>query len=278
MKKTNRLGVGSILIHVAMFALAATWLYPYIWMFISSLKPSSEIYNTSLFSGTFSLDNYRFLFDTTERIKKPFFGAMLNSLFISIIVTASVTITSIYVGYALAKIKFRGAELFKNFLIFQMVFPTFMFILPQYVLIKELGLINSYGALILPFIMSGWGIFMISQSFKGTPNDYIFAAKLDKASLWQTLTNIMFPLNKAIIAIVALFTFTGIWDNFLWPLIVVTDQDKMPLSVLLATFSKSYGVYVGAVLAGSVIQTAPLLILFILFRKYFLQGMSLSLK
>jgi multiple sugar transport system permease protein len=159
-----------------------------------------------------------------------------------------------------------------------MVVPAFMFTLPMFVLIRELGLIDSYSALILPAAMSGWGIFMMSQSFKGTPDDYIDAAKLDRASLKQIMFNIMVPLNRAVFAIVALFTFTGTWDNFLWPLIVMRDYDKMPLSVLLATFAKQYGFYVGPIMAGAVLQTLPLLILFVLFRKYFLQGMSLSLK
>ncbi|PSU14420.1 carbohydrate ABC transporter permease [Photobacterium gaetbulicola] len=261
-----------------MIGLALSWLYPYVWMFMASLKPSSEVYTTSLFGGNLSLDNYAFLFDTSDRADRPFLRTMFNSLFVSLTITASVVITSMYIAFSLAKLKFKGQEAFRGFLIFQMVFPAFMFILPQYVLIKELGMIDTYGAMILPFVMSGWGIFMMSQSFKGTPNDYIFAAKLDRANLWQVITQIMMPLNKSIIAIVALFTFTGAWDNFLWPLIVMQDAEKMPLSVLLASFSKSYGVYIGPVMAGSVIQTMPLLMLFILFRKHFLQGMSLSLK
>ncbi|AJR09473.1 carbohydrate ABC transporter permease [Photobacterium gaetbulicola Gung47] len=274
----NRITFGSLIAHFLMIGLALSWLYPYVWMFMASLKPSSEVYTTSLFGGNLSLDNYAFLFDTSDRADRPFLRTMFNSLFVSLTITASVVITSMYIAFSLAKLKFKGQEAFRGFLIFQMVFPAFMFILPQYVLIKELGMIDTYGAMILPFVMSGWGIFMMSQSFKGTPNDYIFAAKLDRANLWQVITQIMMPLNKSIIAIVALFTFTGAWDNFLWPLIVMQDAEKMPLSVLLASFSKSYGVYIGPVMAGSVIQTMPLLMLFILFRKHFLQGMSLSLK
>ena len=199
-------------------------------------------------------------------------------MFITVTVTVSVLVTSVMVAYALAKTRFPGREKVRSFLVFQMVVPSFMFVLPLFVLIRELGLIDSYSALILPAAMSGWGIFMLSQSFKGTPDDYIEAAKLDRANLRQIMFNIMVPLNRAVFAIVALFTFTGTWDNFLWPLIVMRDVEKMPLSVLLATFSQQYGVYVGPIMAGAVLQTLPLLILFILFRKYFLQGMSLSLK
>ncbi|WP_312948017.1 carbohydrate ABC transporter permease [Superficieibacter sp.] len=275
MKKLTPL---SLVIHAAMLLLALTWLYPFIWMVIASLKPTAEIYTTGLFSGHFSLDNYHFLFDNSNRADKPFLRTLCNSLFVSLTITACVTVTSMLVGYAVAKTEFRGRNAFKNLLIVQMVFPAFMFIIPQFVLMRELGLINSYSAMILPYAMSAWGIFMVSQSFKGTPNDYLYAARLDHASLWGILRHVMMPLNKAILAIVALFTFSSSWDNFLWPLIVMREAEKMPFSVLLATFSKSYGIYLGPVLAGAVVQMLPVIVLFILFRKYFLQGMSLSLK
>jgi len=274
MKKT----ISTVLVHLIMFFLALSWLYPYIWMVLSSFKTSAEVYTTGLFEGTYSLDNYRFLFENSSRVEKPFLKTLFNSFFISTVVTAAVTLSSMFIGFALAKIQFKGQSMFKNLLFLQMVFPAFMFIIPQFILVRELGLLNSYSAMILPFLMSAWGIFMISQSFQGTPNDYIHAARIDNASLWQIMIYLMMPLNKAIIAIVALFTFVGTWDNFLWPLIVIQDESKMPLSVLLATFSKSYGVYVGPVIAGAVIQTIPIVVLFILFRKYFMQGMSLSLK
>jgi multiple sugar transport system permease protein len=268
----------SLLLHAAMFILALSWLYPFIWMVMASLKPTAQIYTTSLFAGDISLANYQFLFDNSNRADKPFMRTLFNSLFVSLTITFCVTVTAMLVGYAVAKTDFRGKNAFKNLLIVQMVFPAFMFIIPQFILMRELGLINSYSAMILPYAMSAWGIFMVSQSFKGTPNDYIHAAKLDRASLWGILRHVMMPLNKSILAIVALFTFSTAWDNFLWPLIVMRDADKMPFSVLLATFSKSWGIHLGPVLAGSVVQMLPVMLLFILFRKYFLQGMSLSLK
>lgn len=268
----------SLIVHAVMFLLALSWLYPFIWMLVSSLKPTAQIYTSSLFGGNWTLENYHFLLDNSERANKPFFLTLGNSLFVSLTITLSVTLSSVLVGYAVAKTEFFGQKTFKNLLIVQMVFPAFMFVIPQFVLMRELELINSYSAMILPYAMGAWGIFMVSQSFKGTPNDYLSAAKLDRANLWGILRHVMIPLNKSILAIVALFTFSSSWDNFLWPLIVMRDVDKMPFSVLLATFSKSYGVYLGPVLAGSVLQMLPVVALFILFRNYFLQGMSLSLK
>ena len=275
MKKLTLL---SLVIHAVMFILALSWLYPFIWMTVSSLKPTAEIYTTGLFSGHLTLENYIFLFDNSNRADKPFLRTLFNSLYVSFAITFCVTVTSMLVGYALAKTEFRGKNAFRNLLIVQMVFPVFMFIIPQFVLMRELGMVNNYSAMILPYAMSAWGIFMVSQSFKGTPNDYLYAARLDHAGLWGILRHVMMPLNKSILAIVALFTFSSSWDNFLWPLIVMRDVEKMPFSVLLATFSKSYGIYPGPVMAGAVVQMLQVVVLFILFRKYFLQGMSLSLK
>lgn len=268
----------SWLITFAMYGLALTWLYPYIWMVMASLKPTREIFTTSLFNGQLSLDNFHFLFNSADKLERPFLTALLNSFYVTLSVTFSVVLSSAYMAYAMVKIRFKGHQQLNNFLLFQMVLPGMLLTIPSFVLIKQLGLLNSYSAMILPSMISGWGIFMMAQAFKGTPDDYIDAAKLDQASMHQIIFNLMVPLNKSIVSIVALFTFTGTWDNFMWPLIVISDVDKMPLAVLLATFHKQFGEYVGPVMAGSVIQALPLIILFIIFRKYFLEGMSLSLK
>ena len=221
---------GSWLITFAMYALALTWLYPYVWMLMASLKPTAEIYNASLFGGTLGLDNFRFMFDSAERIERPFVRSLLNSVFVTATVTASVLITSVYAAFAIVKLKCRGHRQISEFLIFQMVWPTMLLTVPLFVLMRQLGLLNSYAAMMLPSMVSGWGVFMMAQAFKGTPNDYIDAARLDMASLSQILRNVMIPLNKSVIAIVGLFTFTGVWDNFMWPLVVVSDVRKMPLS------------------------------------------------
>jgi len=271
-------GVGGWAATIGIYALALTWLYPFAWMVAASLKPTAQIYTTALFAGDWTLDNFRFLFATADKLDRPFVQALAISGLVTLTVTASVLLTSAFVAFALARLRFPGAKLFGDFLLLQMVIPTTMFILPLFVLVKQLGLLNSLGALILPSAMSGWGIYMMAQSFKAMPEEYFDAARLDRASLWQTVIRVVVPLNKSIIAIVALFTFTGTWDNFLWPLIVISDTDRMPLAVLLATFSKQYGGYAGPVMAGAVLQTLPLVVLFVLFRRHFLQGMALTLK
>lgn len=267
----------TIMLYVVLFTASILWIYPYIWMVMGSLKPSAEIF-TKFWPSKFTFEHFRFILDAANKMDRPFLLALGNSLFISVTVTAAVLLTSAIFGYALAKIDFKGRKVIFNFILFQMLFPGFLFIVPLYVLVKNLGLINSYAAMILPSMMSAWGIFMFTQSFKGVPREYIEAAKMDGANDMWVIRKVMVPISSSTASIVGLFTFIGIWDNFMWPLIVIRDYSKMPLSVLLASFNMQYGSYLGPVLAGSVIQTMPMVIIFLVFRKYFLQGISMSLK
>ena len=189
-----------------------------------------------------------------------------------------VVFTSAFIGYGLSKLRYRGRNAVFNFIIFQMLFPGFMFVVPLFVLIRTLGLLNTYSAVILPSLISAWGVFMFAQAYKAIPQDYIEAAKMDGASTFWIILRVMLPLTRSTASIVGLFTFIGAWDNFMWPLIVMKDYYKMPLAVLLASFNHEYGSYVGPLMAGAVIQTIPMVFIFLAFRKYFLQGISMSLK
>ncbi len=263
--------------YTIMFAISLIWLYPYVWLFLSSFKPWDEIYTTFIPSH-FTLKSYTYISTVASQVGYPFVRGLLNSIFIAVTVTVSVVVTSAIIGYAVAKVKFSGSSALFNFVIYQMLFPGFMFTVPLYVVIRSFGLLNTYAAMILPSLMSAWGVFMFSQSFKSVPNDYIEAAKIDGANFFWVVFNVMVPLSRGTMAIVSIFTFIGIWDNFMWPLIVIQSHQKMPLAVLLAVFNKTYGSYVGPILAGSVIQTIPMVIIFVIFRKYFLQGISMSFK
>lgn len=273
MKKNVKWGI----YYTIMFGLSLLWLYPYFWMFLSSIKPSDEIY-TRFLPTHISFESYTFIMNVAKEMGFPFVRGLLNSIFISTTVTISVVATSAIVGYAIAKIRFSGAGVLFNFVIYQMLFPAFMFTVPLYIVIRAFGLLDTYSAMILPGLMSAWGVFMFSQSFKSIPNEYIEAAKIDGANFFWIVFKVMVPLAGSTMAIVTIFTFMGIWDNFIWPLIVMQNRAKMPLAVLLAMFNHSYGIYVGPLLAGSVIQTIPMVVMFIIFRKYFLQGISVTLK
>lgn len=269
--------INSIIITVVMLALAIVWIYPYVWLVLSSFKPVEDIY-TRFWPRKLTLEHYRFILETSERLHRPFVRAFLNSLFVTVTVTFSVVFTSALLGYVISKIEFGLGKAIFNFILYQMLFPGFMFIIPMFVLIRNLGWLNTYRALIVPSLISSWGMFMFAQSYKSIPKDYIEAARIDGANELWIAFKVMFPLASSTASIVGLFTFIGTWDNFMWPLMVIRDYNKMPLSVLLASFNHEYAGYVGPVLAGAVIQTLPMLIIFLALRKFFLQGISITLK
>ncbi|HOA17594.1 MAG TPA: carbohydrate ABC transporter permease [Fervidobacterium sp.] len=269
--------IGAYIITFLLIFLAIVWIYPYIWLFISSFKPAEDIY-TTFWPKSLTLDHYKFIFIMANRFERPFVRAFFNSLFISTTVTFSVIITSALVGYAISRIKFKAGKTLFNFTIWQMLFPGFMFMIPLFVLIRNFNWLNTYQALIVPSLTSAWGIFMFAQAFKTIPEDYVDAARMDGANDFWIIFRVMFPLAGSTASIVGLFTFIGIWDNFLWPLMVMKDYNKMPLSVLLASFNHEYASYIGPILAGSVIQTIPMVVIFLLLRRYFLQGISMSLR
>ncbi|MDI3473477.1 MAG: multiple sugar transport system permease protein [Thermotogaceae bacterium] len=273
----RKIKFGTIFLYIIMFVLSIIWIYPYLWLFLASVKPSEEIF-TRFLPTRLTLEHYQFIFETATRMERPFIRALLNSIFIAFTITFSVVFTSAFIGYAISKLRYRGKNLVFNFIIFQMLFPGFMFIVPLFVLIRTLGLLNSYSAIILPSIISAWGVFMFAQSYKSIPQDYIEAAKIDGANTFWIILRLMLPLTRSTASIVGLFTFIGAWDNFMWPLIVMKDYQKMPLAVLLASFNHEYSSYVGPLMAGAVIQTIPMVLIFIAFRKYFLQGISMSSK
>ena len=277
-KKKKKKGIGLIILHIVVFILALTWLYPYIWMFINAFKKTSDIFTTSLISGPFTLENFKFLLASSDKMNRPFLLALGNSIFITVIVVFFVMLTTTITGYALTKFEFRGRKAFQGFIIFQMMFPAFLFMVPLFVLIRSTYLLNTYSAMFLPYVMSAYAVFLAVQSFRGTPDDFIEAARIDGAGEVWISFKIMAPLNRSIMAIIAITTFNGIWDNFIWPLIVIQDYNKMPFSVLIATFAKSYATYVGPILAGTVIQSLPMMIVFLICRKYVFEGINVSLK
>ena len=274
-KRNKKKQIRLFFVHAIVFILAITWVYPYLWTLINAFKKTSDIFTTSLFSGPFTIDNFKYLLQNTD---KPFIVALGNSIFITIIVTVCVVLTSTITAYALTKFEFKGKKLFHHYIILQMIFPSFLFIVPWFVLMRSTSMLDTYSSMFLPYVMSAYAIFLAIQGFRSTPNDYIESARIDGAGEIWIAFRIMAPLNRAILAIIAIITFNGIWDNFIWPLIVVQSDYKIPFSVLIATFNKNNEPYVGPTLAGAVIQNLPMILVFIIFKKHLFKGINVSLK
>jgi ABC-type sugar transport system, permease component len=252
------------------------WVFPYLWMIFTSLKIPAEIYARA-FPTTLTLGNYVSISTELSLYGFNFYKGLLNSLLVAGVCTVSVVLFSLITGYALSRLKFRGRKSIYSFVLLQLFFPGVIFIIPQFLIVIYLGLMNTYFGMMVTFLMGAFGVFLYAQFFRTVPQDLIDAARIDGCSESGVLRRIMVPLSKPVTATVALFTFMSVWNELLWPLLVCKEPGKMVLSVMLAAFTKGgYGADLGVTMAGTTILTLPVIIIFIVFRKYFLGGIVMT--
>ncbi len=258
--------------------LALFWLYPYLWVTIASFKNETDITGSGLFpTKPVTIDHYKFIFTTAAEIgRTPFGRAFINSFFISATVTVCVILIGGLAGYSLAKHSFPGRKILVDFIIFQMLFPTILFLVPVFLVIKNLRMIDTYQGMILPFVASAWAVFLFYQFFKGIPDDLIESVRIDGGNELLIIFRIMFPLSKPIITIIGMFIFMGRWDEYLWYIVLNKKSSLMPMTTVLAGYMKTYGENLGAQMAGVLMLTFPIIVLFIIFRNSFTRGITMS--
>ena len=242
------------------------------------LIPVSEVY--------FEWSNYRQAWQGGTRIARAFGGLLhdvpsfliwyLNSMFVSLAITLGTLLTSSLAAYAFARLRFPARDwLFVGYLATLMV-PAIVVIVPLYALVRQMGLYNTYWALILPAMFSAYYTFMLRQFFRTIPRDLEDAALIDGAGRLSIYWRIILPLSKPALAALAIFAFLHSWNDFLWPLIVIDDDALKTLPVGLATFEGQYGTEWSLLMAASVVVMIPVLIVFILGQRYFIRGILLS--
>lgn len=253
------------------------WMLPFAWMLLSSFKPTSEIF-TRLWPTHFTLEHYKLVLAGGTALRRPFTISIVNNLFVAGVQTASIVIIGAVTGYALSRFQFKGQKLLYNAILYQMIFPPVLFLIPLFLLVLKLGLFNTYGGMIVRFLADATAVFLFAQFFKTIPQDLIDAARIDGAGTLRVLWSIIVPLSGSVTAFVAIFNFMARWDEFLWNLIVVKKYNLMTLPVMLAVFTKGEytDAYPGAQMAGATILTLPILILFLLFRRFFEEGIVTS--
>lgn len=268
----------SIGVHVLLTVGVMFWIYPLLFMIFGSLKPSEHI-NTQFFPTEITLEHYRLIFQGGTGFDRPFIPAIGNSLLVSVVDTAAIVVTGAMAAYALARLDFPGRRFLYNSILFQMLFPGVLFLIPTFLLVKNLGMVGSQIGMIIRFLTSATAVFLYYQFFRTVPQDLIDAARVDGASEGRIIWRIMMPLSVSVTAFVVLFNFMGRWSELLWDLIVAGgNSEAMTLSVLLGTFvgGAGYGEseYLGAQLAGATILTLPIITMFIVFRRYFREGIA----
>ena len=276
MSNHAKLGISRIhrwSLHAALCLLAALSLAPLLWMVSLSLMPAGQAsqFPPPLLPETWTLANYQTLFSRLN------FGTyLLNSILISTIVTLVSLFINTMAGYAFAKLQFRGRERIFKLLLAALVVPAQVAMLPLFLLLKQMGLVNTYWGVMLPAMASIFGIFLVRQYARSIPDALLESARIDGASEWRIFFQIVMPLMKPVVVTLAIITFMGSWNDFMWPLIILTDSSQSTLPIALASLSREYVQDVEMMMAGAVLTVAPVLVLFVLLQRYYIQGLLLG--
>lgn len=258
-----------VLFYALLLLGAFSFVLPFLFMTSTAFKPPREVYGLNLIPHHPTTANFKAVFTQI-----PIGQAVFNSVLTYGTITVSVLLFSSIVGYALSRLEFRGREFIFNVILLTMMIPGQLLLIPLYLLIVRLHLTDNLLGLILPGMMSAFGIFMFRQTFKTVPQDLIDAARMDGASEFVILTRILWPLSLPTIVTVGIFTFMGGWNDFLWPAIVIREQHLMTLTQLVTVYAigGQAGGQFGAVMASSLLGVLPMVLVFIVFQRYYLQG------
>ena len=247
---------------------------PFVWMFLGSFKTQGELLQVppTWLPEAPTTQNYDDLFS-----KANFPRYFLNSAVVALAVTAGNVIFCSMVGYALAKLRFRGRTGLFLLVMGTLMVPGVVTFVPLFVLVTNAGLANSYPGLILPFLVSPFGVFLMRQFFSGLPDDLMDAGRVDGTSELGIFARIMLPLTKPALATLAILTFLGSWNNFLWPLVIAQTEDKYTLPVALALYSTGQNAQnFGLLMAGAVVVVVPVLVIFLVFQRHVTRGIAMT--
>lgn len=283
-KRADRIGhiITTTIVYILLIALALIVIFPFYWMIITSLKSNSEVeqINQTFFPSIVMWSNYVYVFDSFDFLKY-----MKNTIVVAIFSTAGTLITTIFAAFAFARLKFKGREpLFLVFLMTMMI-PGEMMVISNYITVAAFGwigtgqtLTKAYLAMIVPFLVSVFHIYLLRQNFKQIPNELYLAAKVDGKSDWKFLWRVMVPLAAPTLISITILKFMGTWNSYVWPNLVTNSDDFRLISNGLRGSSftdadigkTSYGYQ----MAATVLVTVPLFLLFVFFRKYIMRGVG----
>jgi multiple sugar transport system permease protein len=245
---------------------------PFVWMLLGSFKPRGEFLQSvpTWLPAAPTLDNYQRLVD---RLDFPRF--FFNSIVIAVAVTAGNLIFSPMLGYALAKLRFSGRGMLLLLVLATLMLPTSATLIPLFVLMSSLGLVNSYPGLILPALAGAFGVFLTRQFFQGLPDELLEAARIDGAGEFRIFWTIAMPLATPVLATLGILTFLGSWNGFIYPLVMAQEPEMYTLPVALATFATGqFQADHGMLMAGSVILVIPILLIFVVVQRWVTEGIA----
>ena len=271
MKSNKRLS--TTLTYVVLILGSILMIFPFVWMLLTSFKTQAEsmAIPPQIFPSQWNFDNF-----TTALTSLPFMNLYVNTGLLIVFRVLCAVIFSSMAGYAFAKLQFPCKNLLFSIVLVQMMLPSQIFITPQYLMLARMGLTNTIIALVFPGLVSAFGTFFLRQTYLGIPNEIAEAAYLDGCTKWQTFTKVMFPLTGSSCAALAIFTAVFAYSDLMWPLICNTDLNMMTLSAGLSTLNGQYTTNFPVLMAGSLLAMIPMVILYLLFQKQFIQGIAMT--
>ncbi len=270
--KARSLFFALLLYSLLAFGVALT-LLPLLWMLMASLMPPGEAnsYPPRLWPSAVTFEHYAALFTRLELARY-----LLNSTLLAGAVTLIALFINSMAGYAFAKFRFRFRDRLFRGLLAAMVIPAQVAMLPLFLLLKQFGLINTYWGVIIPGMASIFGIFLIRQYLLAIPDSLLDAARMDGAGEFRIYWSLILPLCRPILVTLAIFSFLGAWNDFMWPLIVLTDSSRYTLPVALANLLGEHVQDTELMMAGSVLTVLPVMLLFVALQKYYIAGIMLG--
>lgn len=262
--------------HVLLIVVAVAFMLPFVWMVISSFKETSQIFSTPIrwLPDPVQWENYRDVFTYPGF---PFWRFLGNSIFYAGLTTLGTVLSCAAVGYGFARFRFPGRNLLFTLTLATLMIPSIVTLIPTFLLFKWFGLLGTYAPLILPrFFGDAFFIFMMRQFFMGLPNELADAARVDGAGDWRIFWQIMLPLVRSALIVMAVFTFLWTWHEFFGPLIYLSDNDLYPLSLGLFAFRAQRTTEWALLMAGATLTTLPLIAIFFFSQRYFLEGIKMT--
>ena len=273
----KRLKPRSLLEYILLILLAGLFLFPMIWMVVSSMKPEADVYKNlkgwEAFLPSLNPANW---FKTYEEVLQRFsiVTYMANSVFYAVTFAVGSILINSLAGFAFARINFTGKKWLFGFLLALLIIPGEMMLIPQFTIINALGLVNNRLAVIIPGLASVFNIYLFRNFFIAIPEEIIESARIDGAGIVRIIFRIMLPMSKPAIATVGVLSFISSWNDYIWPLMVLTDSSKFSMQVAITTINTTQPVYINQVMAVLTISTIPLILVYIVAQKYILQGLG----
>jgi multiple sugar transport system permease protein len=249
-------------------------LVPFLWMFTTAFKTPTElnIWPPSFLPKSFDLQNFRAVFTAA-----PFHKYFMNSVFMAVISSFSIVLTSTLAGYIFGKFDFFGKNVLFSFILATAIVPFEIYMIPLYIQMQQIRLVNTFLGLVMPYFVMSFGIFFMRQNIiQQIPDEIVESARVEGASEWRIFAQILMPLCYAPMSALGIFAFIEAWNSFVWPLLIVNVKELYTMELGLAMFQSSFGIDISVISAGSLMSIAPILLVFIFLRRYILDSISMT--